>query len=115
VHVFPEGKVNMEKEHMRLKWGIGRILYELYPQIPTIIPIWHEGMNELLPNYPPYYFRLNKKLTFNFGNPIDISETLKSIFEKKLDEVTARRIITDKLQEELNMLRDETEVLHRKA
>lgn len=105
----------MEKEHMRLKWGVGRILYELYPQIPTIIPIWHEGMNELLPNYPPYYFRLNKKLTFNFGKPIDIRETMQKIFEQKLDEVTARRIITDKLQEELNILRDETEVLHRRA
>lgn len=112
VHVFPEGKVNMEKEYMRLKWGVGRILYETYPIMPTIIPIWHEGMDELLPNYPPYYFRLNKKLTFNFGNPIDISETMKSVFDEKLDEVTARKIITDKLQEHLNELRIETEALH---
>lgn len=69
-------------------------------------------MDELLPNYPPYYFRFNKKLTFNFGNPIDISETITSVFDKKLDEVTARKIITDKLQEELNILRIETEALH---
>jgi monolysocardiolipin acyltransferase len=110
--VFPEGKVNMEKEYLRLKWGVGRILYETYPIIPKIIPIWHEGMDDLLPNYPPYYFRLNKKLTFNFGHPIDISEIMKKIFDQKLDEVTARKIITDKLQEELNILRIETEALH---
>lgn len=100
---------------MRLKWGVGRILYESYPVIPKIIPIWHEGMDELLPNYPPYYFRLNKKLTFNFGKPIDISDTMKNIFDKKVDEVTARKIITDKLQDELNILRIETEALHKKS
>jgi monolysocardiolipin acyltransferase len=115
VHVFPEGKVNMEKEHMRLKWGVGRILHELYPITPIIIPIHHEGMSDLLPNYPPYYFRLNKKLTFNFGNPIDLSETMKMIVDKKIDEVEARRLITDVIQKELEVLRSETEILHQKA
>ena len=115
--MFPEGKVNMEKEYLRLKWGVGRILYETYRAkkiIPTIIPIHHVGMEKLLPNYPPYYFRLNNKLTFNFGNPIDISEVMKSIFDNNVDEETARRLITDKLQDELNALRLETEALHQK-
>lgn len=71
VHVFPEGKVNMDKQRMRFKWGVGRILFETYPHVsPIIIPIWHEGMDDLLPNQPPYYFRLNAKLTFNFGKPL---------------------------------------------
>lgn len=39
VHVFPEGKVNMEKERMRYKWGVGRILYETYPVSPIIVPM----------------------------------------------------------------------------
>lgn len=115
VHVFPEGKVNMDKERMRLKWGVGRILYETYPVSPIIVPIWHEGMNELLPNYPPYYFRLNSKLTFNFGKPIDLSETMKMIFDKKVDEVEARRLITEEIQKELEVLRVETEALHNKT
>ncbi|CAO1328042.1 unnamed protein product [Diamesa tonsa] len=104
VHVFPEGKVNMEKEYLRLKWGVGRIIYETYPiNMPVIIPMWHEGMDDLLPNYPPYYFRLNTKLTFNFGNPIDLSKTMKEITDKKVDEVEARRMITDEIQKELNV------------
>lgn len=82
--------------------------------MPTIIPIWHEGMSNLLPNYPPYYFRFNNKLTFNFGNPIDISKLMENIFDKNIDEITARRMITDKIQEELYVLRLETERLHQK-
>lgn len=139
VHVFPEGKVNMEKERMRLKWGVGRILYDTYPIIPTIIPIWvcvfftvglsgvilanssidivlqHIGMDALLPNFAPYYFRLNSKLTFNFGNPIDLTETLKTIFDKKIDEIEARRLLTDEIQKELDVLQKETEQLHNKS
>lgn len=104
----------MEKEHMRLKWGIGRILYETYPHVkPIILPIFHEGMDDMLPNYPPYYFRLNSKLTFNFGKPIDLSATMKMIFDKKVDEVKARQIITDELQSRLEDLRKETEELHK--
>jgi len=115
VHVFPEGRVNMDKEHMRFKWGVGRILLETYPLLPTIIPIWHEGMSDLLPNTPPYFFRLNTKLTFNFGKPIDLSETMLSIKTRKLDDVEARRLITDEIQKKLNVLRVETELLHKKS
>lgn len=103
----------MDKANMRLKWGIGRILYETYPHVkPIILPIYHEGMSDLLPNEPPYYFRLNSKLTYNFGKPIDLSKTMKMIFDKNIDEVEARRIITDEIQCELEVLRTETEQLH---
>jgi monolysocardiolipin acyltransferase len=103
----------MEKDHMRLKWGIGRILYETYPHVkPIILPIYHEGMSDLLPNEPPYYFRLNSRLTFNVGKPLDLSATMKMIFDKKIDEEEARQIITDVIQSELEVLRTETEQLH---
>lgn len=115
VHVFPEGRVNVDKEHMRMKWGVGRILFETYPSNPIILPIWHEGMSDLLPNYPPYYFRLNAKLTFNFGKPIDLSATMKMIYDKKVDEVQARQLITDEIQRKLEILRLETELLHSKS
>lgn len=72
-------------------------------------------MSDLLPNTPPYYFRFNSKLTFNFGKPIDLSDTMKMIFDKKVDEVEARRLITAELQKEMEALRAETEVLHKKS
>lgn len=105
VHVFPEGKVNMTKEFIRLKWGVGRMLYECMKAkdqtMPIIIPIWHEGMDILLPNYPPYYFRLGQHLTFNVGNPIDLKDFIKRLIDDNVDEITARKLITDEIQNEL--------------
>jgi monolysocardiolipin acyltransferase len=116
---FLEGKVNMEKERLRYKWGVGRILLETHLKCPgvkvTILPIWHEGMDSLLPNTPPYRFRFNTKLTFNFGKPICLNETLKHISDNNTDEVEARRLITEEIQKKLEVLRVETEFLHKKS
>lgn len=112
IHVFPEGKVNMTKENMRFKWGIGRMILES-PVTPIIVPIWHIGMDEVLPNEPPYYLHLRKKLTLNFGDPIDLTDMVKSLKEKKLSEVEARQTITDFLQEQLHLLKIKTEKLHK--
>lgn len=111
LHIFPEGKVNMTKEHMRFKWGVGRIIYES-ETCPLIVPIWHFGMDQLLPNEPPYVLRLGKQLTFNIGNPIDVSGLLKELRERNASELEARKEITDYIQEEMMKLKAETEVLH---
>lgn len=111
VHVFPEGKVNMLKDFMRFKWGIGRIIYEA-PVLPIIIPIWHMGMDTVLPNAPPYYLRFGKKLTYNFGTPIDLSELIDTLRKRNTSEPEARKIITDRIQEEMMRLKKETEELH---
>uniref|UniRef100_A0A182NHI6 Tafazzin n=1 Tax=Anopheles dirus TaxID=7168 RepID=A0A182NHI6_9DIPT len=111
VHVFPEGKVNMTKEDLRFKWGVGRIIYES-PDLPIIIPIWHIGMDDVLPNEPPYYLRMGKKLTYNFGNPIDLGALMERLRSSPVSEEEARKMITDRIQEEMMQLKQETERLH---
>lgn len=113
VHIFPEGKVNMTKEKMRFKWGIGRIIYEA-PKLPIIIPIWHIGMDSILANEPPYYLRFGKKVTMNIGKPIDLSDLIQRLKDNKVTEPEARKVITDKIQDEMMVLKEETEILHLK-
>jgi monolysocardiolipin acyltransferase len=100
VHVFPEGKVNETKEPIRLKWGVGRMIHEL-PQIPMVIPIWHIGMDKVFSNTPPCVLKMGQKVTLNIGQPIDLIETIRRVKELRLDEVEARKCITDKIQDAL--------------
>uniref|UniRef100_A0A1B0BEA5 Tafazzin family protein n=1 Tax=Glossina palpalis gambiensis TaxID=67801 RepID=A0A1B0BEA5_9MUSC len=112
VHVFPEGKVNMTKEEMRLKWGVGRIIYES-PRVPIILPMWHEGMDSVLPNTEPYYLKFGKKVTLNVGKPIDMNDFIEDLKFRGVKEIVARKLITDKIQDVFHKLRLETEELHR--
>jgi monolysocardiolipin acyltransferase len=100
VHVFPEGRVNMTQEWLRLKWGVGRLVNES-PTLPIVVPLWHIGLDEMLPNEPPYVPRPGKKILLNIGQPIDLSGTMDHVRESKYDEVAARKFITDKIQDEL--------------
>ncbi|XP_018309270.1 tafazzin homolog [Mycetomoellerius zeteki] len=113
VHVFPEGKVNMLKEEMRLKWGVGRLILES-PITPIVIPICHLGMDEVLPNEPPYMLKVGKRVTMNYGEPIDFSGLLTELRESKASEMDARKAITDRIQQELSRLKAATEKLHAK-
>ncbi|XP_017027481.1 tafazzin isoform X1 [Drosophila kikkawai] len=111
IHVFPEGKVNMEKEELRLKWGVGRIIYES-PKIPIILPLWHIGMDDMLPNVEPYVLQRGKKITVNVGQPLDLNDYILDLKKRQVPEPTARKLITDKIQEAFRFLRAETEKLH---
>lgn len=113
IHVFPEGKVNMTLEHMRLKWGVGRLVYETC-DTPIVLPLCHVGMESVLPNYSPYIPRIMKKVTVVIGDPIDLSGLLSKLRLKECDETTARKLITDVIQEELKQLRHKAETLHKK-
>lgn len=104
----------MTKEQLRLKWGVGRMIYES-PVLPIVIPIWHIGMDDILPNDPPYYLRFGKKVTYNFGKPIDLSSVVKKLRESNVSDVEARRVITDKIQDAMFKLKAETEELHNKS
>ncbi|XP_055953992.1 tafazzin-like isoform X2 [Argiope bruennichi] len=112
VHFFPEGKVNMAKnEFIRLKWGIGRLIAEC-KICPIVIPFWHLGMDSVLPNVEPYWPRIGQKVTIFFGEPIDFSslrEKLKNEYQSAMEK---RKIITDKIQDNLFQLKQQAERLH---
>lgn len=103
IHVFPEGKVNMDKEELRLKWGVGRIIYES-PKIPIILPMWHEGMDDLLPNVEPYVIQRGKQVTLNVGQPLDLNDFILDLKKRQVPEPTARKLITVKIQEAFRVI-----------
>merc|ERR1712142_220205 len=88
-HLFPEGKVNMDQEWMRLKWGMGRLISECRVP-PLVLPFWHEGLTDVLPHKLPYRLQTGQKVTVVFGDVIDTADIL----------------------EELRLLREKTRRLH---
>lgn len=111
VHVFPEGRVNMEHEFIRFKWGIGRLIAES-KILPIVIPFWHCGMDQVLPNVYPYRFRSGKRVLINFGQPIEIEGVIRRAKELNVDDRTMRKMITDKIQEEMMALKNQTESMY---
>ena len=111
VHIFPEGGVNMTKENMRLKWGVGRLVYDC-PNTPLVIPFYHIGMDTVLPNSRPYIPHVFKRVTVFVGDPIDLKDTVQNLRDQNVDHETARKVITDILQEKLYQLRPKAEKLH---
>lgn len=45
VHIFPEGKINLEQKAMRFKWGVGRLIADT-PVTPLVLLIHHVGGNQ---------------------------------------------------------------------
>ena len=74
VHVFPEGKVNMTKDWLRLKWGVGRLIAEP-AACPLVLPMWIAGFDDILPNTEPQEKRprLFQDVTVAVGRPVDLS------------------------------------------
>ncbi len=77
VHLYPEGKVNqtpMEKSLLPLRWGVGRMVAETTERArtPIVIPIYHLGMNSVLPPSELPVPRVAKRVTICIGEPIPV-------------------------------------------
>ena len=62
-HIAPpfttSGKINLENAVTRWKWGVGRLIAEC-TKTPIVIPVWHVGMEDILPTRSPYIPQLFK-------------------------------------------------------
>ncbi|CAB4066782.1 HARS [Lepeophtheirus salmonis] len=114
VHLYPEGKVNMNPTtDLRLKWGLGRLISEVGFLEPIIIPIYHLGMDKVLPSFKPYIPRPWQSVTIVVGTPIQTKELLYRIRSSNLSDEEARKILTDlamSLDERFQAAADEASV-----
>lgn len=60
-------------------------------------------MDTVLPNEPPYYLRLGKNVTINFGQPIDLTEMIGALKNDHVPEPEARKVITDHIEKEMEV------------
>lgn len=111
IHFFPEGRVNELHDNLRLKWGIGRLISECR-ETPIVIPFFHVGMDDVLPNRSPYIPRFGNAITVLIGDPLDFNNVRQKFKEEVVAASDKRKLITDTIQDELFRLRSQAELLH---
>jgi len=98
---------------MRIKWGIGRAISES-KKLPIVIPIYHLGMDSILPNKYPYIPHFGQKVTVIVGTPIKLEETLQDLKNSNASPLEMRLKITELIQKQLFSLRTTAEIYHAK-
>ena len=109
VNLFPEAKVSDQRFDGVYKWGVGRLVKEC-KQVPVFLPVYHIGMNRVLPNpsHPaegqPMIMRPGNLITVCIGQPIDLAQTKHDAEIKNLTEEESWAFITKKIQSSMEDL-----------
>ncbi|EEC03268.1 phosphate acyltransferase, putative [Ixodes scapularis] len=91
--------------------GVGRLIAES-KKCPIVIPFWHVGMNNVLPNKEPYVPHWGQMVTILIGDPIDFSPLRDTMKKQEKSAMEQRKAITDTIQEEFGELKSRAETLH---
>lgn len=86
----------MTTDWLRIKWGVAKMIADARVP-PIVVPIWHEGFEQILPNIPPYIPQVGKKVTIVYGDPIDTEVLLWEISREEEEEEEEERIGNDDL------------------
>jgi len=114
VHLYPEGQVNKHHEWLRFYMGIGRMVLENYPKVPTLLPIAHIGMDKVYPPWGPnrYKWSTENPITIIVGDPLDLTSFVEELKVKYTDELDQILAITNHLQDIIYKMRLEVEKVH---